>query len=95
MAPVQYPQMSLGSSIKDGIGLGIGSSLGHRIVGAFFPTNSTVAPSPSLPEKKEPCYVERKAFENCLINESQFFCHDQQANLTACLKTHATHTETN
>ncbi len=91
--PAPYPQMSIGQSIKDGIGLGIGSSLGHRIVGAFFPTNSTVMPSPP-PEKLEPCVHERRIFENCLLNESEVFCYQQQTNLSACLKSHANSTET-
>jgi hypothetical protein len=95
MTPAQYPQMSIGTSIKDGVGFGIGSALAHRMVGAFFPTNRiAIAPEPAAQKQSESCETERRAFENCLINESEFFCHNQQESLTACLKIHATPGET-
>jgi hypothetical protein len=94
MTPVQYPQMSFGQSMKDGFGLGVGSAIAQRMVGAFFPTNRTaVVPEPSR-MKQEACETQRTAFENCLLNESEYFCHEQQAILTQCLRTHATPSET-
>jgi hypothetical protein len=32
-------------TIKEGVGLGIGSSIGHRIVGSILGSNNTVVPS--------------------------------------------------
>ncbi len=78
---------TLGQSIKDGVGLGIGSGLGHALVGRMFgigaPTNQ-IHPYPST-IAKEPCEAERKSFESCLLNNSDV-CYNQQTALTQCLQ---------
>jgi hypothetical protein len=82
-------QPTLGETVKQGFGLGLGSGLGHVVINRMFglgaPTNQihpSPAPSPSAP--KEPCEAERKSFESCLLNNSDV-CYNQQAALTQCL----------
>jgi hypothetical protein len=80
---------TLGQSIKDGVGLGIGSGLGHALVNRMFgigaPTNQ-IHPAPFTPTNaKEPCEAERKSFETCLLNNSDV-CYNQQTALTQCLQ---------
>lgn len=87
----------MGTVIKEGFGFGMGSAIAHRMVGSFFPSNGTVAAAPPPPREAEwvePCKTERRIFENCLISESEFFCHNQQDTLTTCLKIHANSSET-
>jgi hypothetical protein len=78
---------TFGQSVKDGIGLGIGSGLGHafvnRIFGPTMPTVSSHGVPPTPP--KEPCQAERKAFETCLLSNTDV-CHNQQMSLTQCLQ---------
>lgn len=82
------PQPTFGQSIKDGVGLGIGSGLGHALVGRMFgglgsPT-TPVGVYPESPPTKEACKVERRAFESCLMS-SPDICHTEQSSLTQCL----------
>ncbi len=81
---------TIGQSIKDGVGLGIGSGLGHALVNRMFgigaPTNQIhPAPFTPSPPAKEPCEAERKSFESCLLNNSDV-CYNQQTALTQCLQ---------
>lgn len=78
-------QPTLGDTVKQGFGLGVGSGLGHALIGRMFggigsPTTPTVSPS-----QKEPCEMERKSFDNCLLNNSDV-CYNHQMALTQCLK---------
>ncbi len=95
--PPQYPQQTMGSIIKEGVGFGMGSAIGHRVIGAFFPTHTAIAPAPTTASHKNPdaCTTERAVFETCLLNESEFFCGSQQASLSACLKKNTSLAETN
>jgi hypothetical protein len=56
------PAPSLGQSIKDGVGLGIGSAIGHRIVSSIFgaPSVSVTAAHPQVPTAFEKCLVENR-----------------------------------
>ena len=46
-------------SVKDGIGLGAGSAIGHRIIGGIFgPTSSTTMPPP-MPSPTQPIPLEK------------------------------------
>ena len=82
-------QPTLGQTVKQGFGLGVGSGIGHVLVGRVFgvgsPTAPTVSPHQTSPPKKETCEFERKVFENCLINHREL-CHNEQLSLTECLK---------
>lgn len=82
-------QPTLGETVKQGFGLGVGSGLGHALVGRMFgigaPTNQ-IHPAPSTPANaKGPCEAERKSFESCLLNNSDV-CYNQQTALTQCLQ---------
>lgn len=60
-APAATP--TLGQSIKDGFGLGIGSAIGQRIVSGIFgaPTVAvTAAPAPREPTAFEKCVAEKR-----------------------------------
>lgn len=82
---------TLGQSIKDGIGLGIGSSIGHRITSAFFgpPTVATVVKH-EAPAAPAPCPERQKldfAFASCLeatLKPSE--CDAELSAYTACLQ---------
>lgn len=53
---------SLGQSIKDGFGLGIGSAIGHRIVSGIFgaPTVNVAAAAPREPTAFEKCVADHR-----------------------------------
>jgi hypothetical protein len=72
---VQGP--SIGQSIKDGIGLGIGSSIGRHIFDSFFGRMEE-------PVKPEKCVRERREFENCMRTNSS--CEDKQYSYKQCLE---------
>jgi hypothetical protein len=81
---------TLGQSIKDGIGLGIGSSIGHRITSAFFgpPTVATVVKH-ETPAVVAPCAEKQKldfAFTSCLeATLKPSACDAELAAYTECL----------
>ena len=51
-------------SVKDGIGLGAGSAIGHRIIGGIFgPTSSTTMPPP-VPSSTQPLEKPHYASDN-------------------------------
>jgi len=68
---------SLGQSIKDGFGLGIGSSIGHHLFESFFRRIEE-------PVKQEKCFIERREFENCMRTNSS--CEDRQIIFQQCLQ---------
>lgn len=77
------PTASFGQTIKDGIGFGAGSAIGHRIVGAILgpsvPT-SGVAP-PGL------CASERDAFELCLkTKHADNQCNNEMLSYKQCIE---------
>lgn len=83
-APTTSP--SFGQSMKDGFGLGLGSGLGHAVINRMFGPSYPIVPQPPpVGQQKEPCESERKAFEACLLNNTDI-CHNQQQALTECLK---------
>ncbi len=87
--PAPPPQISMMQSMKEGFGLGLGSSIAHNVVGRMFGapayTPSQAKPQPQEPSK--PCAAELKAFENCLLSEeTRPFCGDQQHAYTECVK---------
>lgn len=76
---------TLGQSIKDGFGLGVGSGIGHAMVSRVFGLGSPTTPVSQTQTPKEPCEFERKAFELCLTSNNDT-CHNKQFALTECLK---------
>lgn len=82
--PAPPPQISMMQSMKEGFGLGIGSSIAHNVVGRMF---GAPAYTPSQAKPQKPCAAELKAFENCLLSEeTRPFCGDQQHAYTECVK---------
>ncbi len=77
---------SLGQSVKEGFGLGVGSAVAHRVVASIFgaPTVNVTQP---VHTNKEPCDKERLAFENCMKTQSfETFCGQQQLAYTTCIR---------
>lgn len=72
---VQGP--SIGQSIKDGFGIGIGSSIGRHLFESFFHRIEE-------PAKHEKCAIERREFENCMRTNSS--CEDRQITFQQCLQ---------
>lgn len=60
--PVPAAAPTLGQSMKDGFGLGIGSAIAHRVVSGIFgaPTVNTVAAPPREPTAFEQCVAEHR-----------------------------------
>lgn len=80
-----FERPTLGQSMKDGFGLGVGSGLGHALVNRMFGLGApTTTPSPQAPPK-EPCEFERRSFELCLTSNNDT-CHNKQFALTECLR---------
>jgi len=66
---------TFGQAIKDGFGLGIGSSIGRHLIDSFF--NRIEGPH-------EKCNVERIEFENCIRTNSS--CEGKQYSFQQCLQ---------
>lgn len=81
---IHTPSSTMGQSIKDGIGLGVGSALAQRAVSAIFgpPTVTTVSQLPSEPNA--PCISERNIFETCM--RSQTVCNNEFLAYSQCIK---------
>lgn len=80
---------TLGQSMKDGFGLGVGSAIAHRVVGSIFgaPTVNTVVTGAPQAAPKNPCDKERYAFEACMKTQSmETFCGQEQMAYTNCIK---------
>ncbi len=82
---VQQPTMM--QSMKDGFGLGLGSSIAHNVVGRMFgaPAYTPNKPSSDSAEKK-PCAAELREFENCFVSSDTTFCGDKQNTYVECIK---------
>lgn len=81
VAPITVAPPSLGDTLKHSVVMGIGSSIGHRIVGTVLgPVSHTVASCPELPSLRErlttclkeggACNGEVNAIERCLKGQS-------------------------
>lgn len=86
---------SFGQTIKEGIGFGAGSAIGHRIVGAVLgpSTMSTITsatpstPLDSIQTSHQKCMSERNAFELCLKTKSQEdVCNNEFNAYTQCIQ---------
>jgi len=76
--PAVVTTPTFGQSIKDGIGLGIGSSLARHMIDSFF--SRLESPTQAF----DKCNVERVEFENCLRTNSS--CENKQYILQDCLQ---------
>lgn len=83
---------SFGQVLKEGIGFGAGSAIGHRIVGAVLgapstPVSTSTAP-PTLPVEAPSgkCTTERKAFELCLKTKSDDQCNNEILSYKQCIE---------
>jgi hypothetical protein len=81
VVPYTPTHPTFGQSIKDGVGLGIGSGLGHALIGRMF--GGLGSPTEVHPVK-EACKVERRAFESCIMTNPDI-CQSEQSSLTHCL----------
>jgi hypothetical protein len=80
---------SFGQIVKEGIGFGAGSAIGHRIVGAVFGSNSTpITTPPTVPVAAPPgkCTTERNAFELCLKTKSDDQCNNEVLSYKQCIE---------
>jgi hypothetical protein len=80
---------SLGQSLKDGFGLGVGSAIAQRMVTSVFgpPTVNTVVTNPvQQATREDPCFKERMAFDTCMKTQSiETFCGQEQIAYTSCI----------
>lgn len=85
-SPMVLPQApTMMQSMKDGFGLGLGSSIAHNVVGRMFGAPAYTPNRPTEPEKK-PCANELREFENCLVSSDTTFCGDKQNAYVECIK---------
>ncbi len=85
VVPFHPTTPTFSQSIKDGVGLGIGSGIGHSLVNRIFGPSYPSHPTSVTQQQQQPCDFERKAFEACLLNNMDV-CHNQQLALSECLK---------
>ncbi len=90
MAAAAAPN-SLGQSIKDGFGLGIGVSVADRLVGSFFgPRKVEVAGAPpaAIAAPMKPCYDQEVILQACLkkTQEGGFGCMSELQAYQGCLQ---------
>lgn len=71
---------SIFQSVKDGVGLGMGSAIGHRIIGGIFgPTSTTTMPAP-MPSPTQP--IEKPYF----ASDSYIQCiHENREKPQVCI----------
>lgn len=87
--PTAAPTQTLGQSVKEGFGLGVGSAVAHRVVASIFgaPTVNVVQPTSSARTNQHPCDKERIAFESCMKTQSiDTFCGQEQIAYTDCIR---------
>ena len=80
---------SLGQSVKEGFGLGVGSAVAHRVVASIFgaPTVNVAQTTGSVQPVKYPCDKERIAFESCMKTQPMdTFCGQEQIAYTDCIR---------
>ena len=61
-------QSTFFSTVKDGFALGVGSSIGHRVVNSLFGSSASNASSQPCSQEKtsfDTCIQERKAVDEC------------------------------
>lgn len=94
MAAAAAPN-TLGQSIKDGFGLGIGVSVADRLVGSFFgPRKVEVAGAPpvaspvAMTTPMKPCYDQEVVLQACLkkTQEGGFGCISELQAYQGCLQ---------
>jgi hypothetical protein len=87
--PILTPP-SLGQSLKDGFGLGVGSAIAQRMVTSVFgpPTVNTVVTNPvQQANREDPCYKERMAFDTCMKTQSiEVSCSQEQIAYASCIR---------
>ena len=76
--PAVVSTPSFGQAIKDGVGLGIGSSVARHMIDNFF--SRLEGPT----QASDKCNLERVEFENCLRTNSS--CENRQYTLQQCLQ---------
>ena len=88
--PLPAAPPSFGQTLKEGIGFGAGSAIGHRIVGSIFgsPSTPVAPPTSSLPVEAVPgkCATERKAFELCMKTKSDDQCNNEILSYKQCIE---------
>lgn len=82
---------TFGQTIKEGIGFGAGSAIGHRIIGAVLgPTTASTATTPTTEFKQtsqQKCVSERNTFELCLKTKSaDDGCNNEFNAYTQCIQ---------
>ena len=81
------PSPSLGQSVKDGFGLGVGSAIGQRMISSLFGAPTVNVNSSQQSSSVNPCDKERLAFESCMKTQSmETFCGQQQLAYTECIR---------
>jgi hypothetical protein len=78
-SPPVAASQSIFQSVKDGVGLGMGSAIGHRIIGGIFgSTNPPAMPPPAIPsisapplQPQQPYYASEQ-YTQCLEQNQNF-----------------------
>ena len=70
--------------IKEGAAFGTGSTLARIML------ERIIGPTQVLPPSRveyEPCYMERRVFERCILNQhDNIYCRNEEMELSECIK---------
>lgn len=75
---------SMLQTMKEGVSFGMGTSIARAM---FDRTFGPIPKQEPAPFQYEPCYVERRVFERCIVSQNETaFCNNEQNDLVECIK---------
>ena len=81
--PLKIQQSTLGQSVKEGFGFGVGSSIARTAIDSFFDRMK----EPSKEVKKASCKPEEKDYESCILtNQGGSNCEYYSYAYMQCIK---------
>ena len=82
---VQHETPSMWSSVKQGFGWGVGTSIARNIFGGNTET-IVKEKQVEVPIKQDPCFNEDNLFKKCLKEEGSGMCYQHEEILKKCLE---------
>ena len=78
--------ISFSQSVKEGIGLGVGSAIGHRIISSLFGSPTTTPASASAKQEEAPCASQKSTFDTCIKERKEvMICQEHLDSYHKCL----------
>lgn len=83
---VQQESPSMWSSVKQGFGWGVGTSIARNIFGGNSTETIVKETKVEVPVKQEKCFSENDIFKRCLQEQGSGMCFQQEELLKKCLE---------